>query len=316
VRAPRASVVIPTKNAANSIDGVLSAVFRQDYPDGFEVMVVDSGSDDETLDIVARYPARTLGIPPSEFNHGGTRNVGAENTAGEYIVFLTHDAEPVGDRWLANLVAPFKGDQNIAGCFGRHVADPTSDLIDARNLERHFASFGDQVRVFTLEPGKDYGDSQWMYDFFSDNNSALRRTAWKKHPFPITNMAEDQLWARIVMKAGYAKAYVPDAVVVHSHSYPASEWLRRWYDEFAAYRDMDSPVQIRGLRAAGAYFIRNSRDDVAYLRAAGRGAGAQARSVANNLARATGAFLGSNYPAVPPALRRRLSMQRRAIEGR
>jgi rhamnosyltransferase len=309
-------VVIPTKNAARSIDRVLSAVFRQDYPPGFEVLVVDSGSDDETLDIAARYPARTLAIQPSEFNHGGTRNLGAESTRGEYIVFLTHDAEPAGDRWLANLVAPFAGDREIAGCFGRHTANTTSDPIDARNLERHFANFGDQTRVFRLEPGKDYGDSQWMYDFFSDNNSALRRTVWREHPFPITNMAEDQQWARLVMKVGYAKAYVPDAVVMHSHSYPAREWLRRWYDEFAGYRDMDSRVQMRGLRDAAAYFVRNSRDDVAYLRATGFGPGTQARAVANNLARATGAFLGSNYPAVPAAVRRRLSMQRRAIEER
>ena len=310
---PRASIVIPAKNEARNIGRCLDAVFAQRYPEGFEVLVVDSGSLDATLDIVSRYPAAVHRIPPQEFNHGGTRNLGASRTSGEFIVFLTADAFPCGDCWLANLVRPFDLDPSIAGCFGRHVAHDGADPVDAWNMDRHFANFGPELRVFRLDPEheEEHRQHEWMYDFFSDNNSALRRSIWERHPLPVVDMAEDQHWAKMIMRLGYAKTYVPDSVVAHSHSYSPWQWVRNWYDQHASYRDLGSPVAMRRLSEAARYFVRTSREDTAYLRHGGHGPRQQAVAVMNDAARAAGAYLGANYPRVPRALRRRLSLQRR-----
>jgi glycosyltransferase involved in cell wall biosynthesis len=314
---PRAAIVIPVKNGGQMMSRCLDAVFAQRYEPGFEVVVIDSGSTDGTLDVLARYPVRLFTIPPEEFSHGGTRNYGASVARGEFIVFITADAIPVGECWLSNLLAPFDLDPDIAGCFGRHVAHDGADPVDAWNMDRHFANFGPDLRLFRLdaEHEDEHGRLEWMYDFFSDNNSALRRRVWEQHPLPVVDMAEDQHWAKMVMRLGFVKAYVPGAVVAHSHSYTPWRWVRNWYDQHASYRDLDSPVALRGLRDCARWFVRSSREDVAYLRRGAPGAplglGQQARAVANNASRALGAYLGANYPRVPRAVRRRLSNQRR-----
>ena len=313
----RVAIVIPAKNEAGRIGTCLDAVYSQRYAGGFEVLVVDSGSRDETPEIVGRYPARLLRIPPSEFSHSGTRNLGASQTSGEFIVFLTADAFPVGSDWLEQLVAPFDVDSTIAGCFGPHVAHAGADPVDAWNLERHFANFGPQPRIFRIdaEHQEEYERLQWMYDFFSDNNSALRRSIWEQYPLPAVDMAEDQHWMKMVMSHGYAKAYAPNAVVAHSHSYSSWQWIRNWYDQHASYHDLGSPVAMRRLRMAVSYVLRTSREDLAYLRRPSDGAShrlpSQLRAVMHNAARGAGGFLGANYPRLPKTLRRRLSLQRR-----
>ena len=314
---PRCSIVIPTKNAIKTIRPVLQAVVEQQYPAGFETLVIDSGSKDGTLDAVAEYPVRLLQIPPSEFNHGGTRNLGVSKTSGEFIAFLTHDAQPASTHWLSSLTAPFDTDSTVAGCFGRHLPSPGCDPIDARNLDRHFANFGTAVSIVRITSEADYEARQGWYDFFSNNNSALRRSVWVKHPFPVTAMAEDQRWAQTILRAGFAKAYVPDAEVYHSHSYRAREWFRRWYDEFVVYHDLNNPGQMRSLVRALGHVARSSKDDVRYLRQVfppgWSRVRAQGRAVKNNLARGSGAYLGSNYERIPGPLRARLSMQQSLI---
>jgi glycosyltransferase involved in cell wall biosynthesis len=310
-------VVIPVKNGGRMMSRCLDAVFGQRYEPGFEVVVVDSGSTDGTLEVLGRYPVRLFTIPPEEFSHGGTRNYGASVARGEFIVFITADAIPIGECWLSDLVAPFDLDPDIVGCFGRHVAHDGADPVDAWNMDRHFANFGPDLRVFRLdaEHEEEHRRLTWMYDFFSDNNSALRRSVWERHPLPVVDMAEDQHWVRMVMRLGYAKAYVPGAVVAHSHSCTPWQWVRYWYDQHASYRDLDSPVAMRGLRDSARWFVRSTREDVGYLRRAAPGAplglGRQVRAAANNAGRAFGGYLGANYPRVPRPVRRRLSNLRR-----
>ena len=94
---PETSIVVPTKNAGSLFREVLDAVFAQ--AGDFDVLVIDSGSTDGTTDLVEEYPAKLLEIPPKTFDHGGTRNLGAERTDGEFVVFLTQDATPM-DGWI------------------------------------------------------------------------------------------------------------------------------------------------------------------------------------------------------------------------
>ena len=314
--APRASVVIPTKNAIKSIRPVLTALFEQQLVGGFDVLVIDSGSKDGTLDVLAEFPLRLVRIPAAEFSHGGTRNLGASLTTGEFIAFLTHDAQPANPQWLAALTAPFDLDPAVAGVFGRHRPYPGCDPIDARNIDGHFANFGNQVSIVRITSPEDYHRRQGWYDFFSNNNSALRRAVWTTHPFPVVAMAEDQRWAQQILQAGFAKAYAPDAVVFHSHSYRPREWFHRWYDEFTSYHDLNNPGQMRSVVRAAGYAVLASKGDLGYLRRTlprGQAIRAGWRAVLNNLARAAGGYLGSNYDRIPPRWRAKLSMQHQLV---
>lgn len=94
----RASLVIPTLNAAKELPALLETVQAQTV-ELEEVLVVDSSSKDGTSDVAKRFGARTLSIPRSEFDHGGTRHAALMETSGDFVLFMTQDALPV-DRFL------------------------------------------------------------------------------------------------------------------------------------------------------------------------------------------------------------------------
>ncbi|MCZ7552289.1 MAG: glycosyltransferase [Anaerolineales bacterium] len=93
---PPVSIVIPTKNAEAYLTAQLEAIFNQATAFDFDVTLIDSGSKDRTPEIAAAYPVSLINIPPQEFNHGSTRNLGARQARpeSEFIVFLSQDACP------------------------------------------------------------------------------------------------------------------------------------------------------------------------------------------------------------------------------
>ncbi|MFT7464535.1 MAG: rhamnosyltransferase, partial [Pseudohongiellaceae bacterium] len=133
---PSVSIVIPAKNGRPTVAGCLDGVLAQDYPGDVEVLLIDSGSRDGTLDDVrARPSVRLHHIPPAAYDHGDTRNLGAGMTSGELIVFLVQDAEPVGTRWLADLVAPLLNDPEVVGSFSRILPRPDAGPLVKRGCE-------------------------------------------------------------------------------------------------------------------------------------------------------------------------------------
>src|SRR5438270_9163997 len=103
-----ASVVIPTKNGASSIGDCLEAVYSQEGTGRLEVVMVDSGSTDRTLEIARKYPVRVEEIPADEFHHARTRNFAASLATGEYLVFLSQDAIPANCGWLKAMLQNFE----------------------------------------------------------------------------------------------------------------------------------------------------------------------------------------------------------------
>ena len=237
----KASVVIPTKNPGQIFRDVLDRVLEQDCPWPFEILVIDSGSSDGTLEYARSKPGvRVHEITPQEFGHGRTRNLAASLSTGDFIAFITHDALPVDTGWLLKLVEAVEQDDNIAGAFGRHIAYPDATPFIKRDLEVHFAGFSALPAVVSrkMDPERYETDQGWrqVLHFYSDNNSCLRRSVWEKMPYPDVEFAEDQIWAHRVVEAGYAKAYAADAVVYHSHDYGVFEQFQRAFDESNAFR--------------------------------------------------------------------------------
>ena len=241
VKTMKACVVIPTKNGGSLFEKVLKETQSQLTGFPFDVLVVDSGSTDQTISAVKRSKARLLSIRPEDFQHGATRNLAIANTDAEFVAFLTHDALPANKFWLRNLVLKMELQPDIAGAFGRHRAFESCDPFTADELERHFDHFKSLSCVQSLEDkeryAKDPGYRQLLH-FFSNNNSCLRRSVWEKIPFPNVNFAEDQAWAQKIIEAGYSKVYADDAVVYHSHSFNTVETFRRAFDESKAMKEL------------------------------------------------------------------------------
>ena len=233
-----ATIVIPVKNGGIRLAEVLDMVFRQETQYKYEVVCVDSGSTDESLDTLARFPVKLFRIPSEDFGHGRTRNFGASRGTGRYIVFITQDAVPADKHWLQYLIDGMELDAKIAGGFGQHLPYPDCNIFDARDLPIHFAQFGMENTIFFIKDREIYDNDiseRLFLSFFSDNNSCLRRSVWERYPYDDVDFAEDQIWIRKMLELGYKKVYVPDSKVYHSHNFSVVEFCKRAFDTTRAY---------------------------------------------------------------------------------
>lgn len=246
----RATIAILTFNGEEYLEDLLDKATSQRAPFGFEVLVIDSGSTDRTLEIVRRNPGiRLHQIPNEEFGHGRTRNLAAQLANGEFMVFLTQDAVPAHPGWLEQMLRPFEmvGEQ-LACVFGKQV--PRGDCCPTVKRELHgfFGSFGHDHCVSLQYRNPWFGEDQAIADavgFFSDVNSAVRRSLLLEMPYEDVDYAEDQVFGRAVVAAGMIKAYAPLGSVYHSHSYPPATYVRRMYDEFVGLRRLTgAPVAM------------------------------------------------------------------------
>ena len=234
------SIIIPVKNGMPHLRSVFTAIAMQEYDGPVDVTCIDSGSKDGSLKVITNNGADLIQISPQDFGHGRTRNFAAQKSRAQYLVFLTQDAIPNDPNWLAELIRPMREDANIAGVFSRHIAHENADPFTRWELEETFSELS-KYPVVELSDAQTYYADQSMrqtYHFFSDNSSAIRRSVWKKFPLPDVQFAEDQIWAKTIIEAGYKKAYAHASVVRHSHSFGPYEALRRSFDESHAFRNL------------------------------------------------------------------------------
>lgn len=215
-------MIIPTSNAGAYIDTLLDSLSGQSA-DIAEVIVVDSASEDDTLQRLADHPAvRVLNIRRTDFDHGGTRDMALRQSIGDVVVFLTQDALPGGCDSIENLIRPLLQDERIAAVGGRQIA--REDAPEYEKLVRAH-NYPAQSRVWSAAEIDVMGIRAFM---ISDVFAAYRREAYEAvggfdHPL-LTN--EDMLIAEKFLHAGYRLAYAADACVLHSHNHT----LRQEYD--------------------------------------------------------------------------------------
>jgi rhamnosyltransferase len=154
--------------------------------------------------------------------------------------------------------------------------------------------------------------------FFTDANGCVARPAWEQVPFRDIAYAEDHLLAQDMLRAGYAKVYVPDAAVIHSHEYGPWQWLRRSFDESRAVSEVYGVSPGGRVLDAARNLRGNVGADVRWARARGRpaGPGLLARSALHHGARTAGAVLGAHADRLPGALTAQLSLERRRSDRR
>lgn len=110
--------VVPTYQAAQTLSYCLESVFSQDYPrDKIEVIVVDGGSSDRTIEIASKHDVKIL-PNPSRFEDGpnGGKAIGARNAVGDLLCFLDSDNTIYPTTWLRAMVQPFLDDPNVVVC--------------------------------------------------------------------------------------------------------------------------------------------------------------------------------------------------------
>jgi rhamnosyltransferase len=229
---PLVSIVIPTLNGGPTLRRLLEAIDSQVSGFDREVLAMDSGSTDGTLDALREHRASITSVPRRTFNHGETRNAGLARARGEFAVLIVQDAVPAGTDWLSELVRPLQNDRSLAGTFARQQAWPDASRLTAHYLARWVAS---DLQAKTVSPlsGSQFAmmspAERHVACAFDNVCSCIRQSVWRAHPFRATPIAEDLEWAREVLTSGYRLAYVPSAAVWHSHERPIRYELQRAY---------------------------------------------------------------------------------------
>jgi rhamnosyltransferase len=223
------SVVIPVKNGGLELVHCLSGIRAQDVEDEVEIVVVDSGSTDDSVTVAHGHQAVIREIPAQEFSHGASRNLGARLAHGELLVFISQDAYPVDSHWLATITAPLHDDSQVAGVYGRQLPHE-----GASPPELYFLNFlyGPDSR---RQQARGVHELSMQTTLFSNVNAAMPRNIWDRFPFvEDIIMSEDQEWSRRVLLEGYTIVYDPAAAVRHSHNYTLAAAFRRFFDSGAS----------------------------------------------------------------------------------
>ena len=293
------SILVLAKNEAANIGQCLEAVFGQKGAGAFEVIVVDSGSTDGTLEVARRYPVRLEEIPAGTFHHARTRNYAAGLAKGEILVYLAADAFPVTENWLSAHVGNFD-DERVGAVYGRHLPKPGS------NFEREDALgavYGEQRLVKEAATRERLG---YRYYHMSTVNAAIRRNVWAATRFPEElKVFEDLGIAKRILDGGWKIVYEPRASVYHSHEYTTTRLFKRYFDigytlrQLGIWNPMTRASMLRDAwklaRRKVARFGENEDS---------RKAGA---ALSQDLAKSAGMFLGLNERFLPLAVKRRMS---------
>ncbi|HEV7918381.1 MAG TPA: glycosyltransferase [Solirubrobacterales bacterium] len=303
------SVVIPVLNGEQYLEEVLTSVTTQEVDAEVEVLVIDSGSTDRSLELIRSFPqVALLEIPQSEFGHGRTRNLGVQRTTGELIAFLTQDATPAGNGWLAAFVDAFEMGARVGAAYGPHLPREGGNPLMARLLIDHFGEMSPDGNPVIQNPGDD--------TYLSNSNSCIARSAWEQTPFRDLPYAEDQAFGHDILANGWSKVFMPAAGALHSHDYGMFESFKRYFDE---YRGLNDSIGEKTDASAGKAFeiVRDAiAKDVRFLAGRGESTASQAAWAARSAAFHTGRILfgglGARADRVPPRLRAALSFESRS----
>lgn len=219
---PRVSVIIRCYNEREHIGRLLYGVFEQSVED-VEVILVDSGSTDGTLEVAREYPIDdVVYIAPEEFSFGRALNYGIEAASGEFCVFASAHVYPTRHDWLETLLDTFEDD--VALVYGKQRGDERTKYPEKRVFRRWFPDH----------------DIRYQKSPFCNNaNAAIRRSVWEHHRYDESLPGlEDLDWAKRVQEAGWEISYAAGAEIIHVHEESSSEVYNRYRREAMAHREI------------------------------------------------------------------------------
>ena len=226
-----ASIVIRTYNEAKHLPELLQSISSQTQERiKQETIIVDSGSDDGTLDIARQFDTKIVNISKEEFSFGRSLNIGCERAAGAYLVFISGHCVPTDEEWLERLVEPLQRN-DVVYTYGRQIGSGESRYSECQLFKRYFP----EISAIPQE------------GFFCNNaNAAIQKDVWKQNPFDETLTGlEDMELARRLVNAGHSLGYVAEAPVYHFHDESWHKVRMRYEREAVALRHIMPEVHVR-----------------------------------------------------------------------
>ena len=294
------SVLLLTKDGRSDLEQSLPILFQQSISVPFEVMAIDSGSTDGTLDLLRLFGVQVTEIRPAEFHHARTRNLAASLAHGNIIVFLSQDAIPASTDWLAAMIANFH-DPDVGAVYGRQLPKRGSSLERQDVLHTMYG----EARI-VKDPAQRSSRGYRFYHF-SDVNAAMRRSVWEGARFPEElRVFEDLGIAKHILDRGWKIVYEPKAAVFHSHFHTTIGLFKRYFDigyTFRLLKIWEMPGIRTSLMRDGWKLVnrkmRRTRQESTH--------GSKGYGIRQDVAKSFGLLLGLNEKRLPLILKRRLS---------
>lgn len=215
------TIIIPTLNGGETFQRCLRAIREQRSGPAPQLIVIDSGSSDGTVETAERERARVIRVRPGDFHHGRTRNEALQHAAHDRVIFLVQDAIPASRDWLGIMSSSLDED-DVAAAYGKHLPHDNADLFAWFETTSLNEFLGDRVLIQELDA--DSGLLRMPYERAvrltrCDNVCAIyKRRQLQEIPFPDVVFGEDMAWAGEALSRGLKIKYDPAIRVRHSHN--------------------------------------------------------------------------------------------------
>jgi rhamnosyltransferase len=246
---PTVSIVIRALNEAAHLPALFSGLLRQNRrPD--QVILVDSGSTDDSVAISRAHGAEIVHIKPDEFSFGRALNLGCSHATGDILVFVSAHVYPLDEKWLDELVAPFER-PDVGLVYGGQTGDNRSHFSELELLRTWFPEVSD--------------DDQET-PFCNNANCAVRASAWRDLPYDETLTGlEDLDWAKRALESGWKLVYQADARIAHIHNEPFAATRNRYRREAIAHRRIFHDQDVNLFEAVALFVLSVGRDYMAAI---------------------------------------------------
>lgn len=296
------SVIIPTYNAEFYLGKLLDKLIKQTLPN-YELIIIDSSSQDKTVRLARKYTDKVIIIPASEFDHGGTRAKVAEIASGDILIYFTQDALPYDEYCLESILMVFEN-KNVAAAYGRQLSYPETNL------------FGKHLRLFNYPDKTEFRNKDDIGKYgiktaqLSNSFSAYRKSLLLEQGNFKDGLilGEDVYIGAKFILAGYTLAYIAEAKVYHSHNYTILEEFKRYFD-IGVFHQCEKWIlsSFGKAEGEGARYVKSElgfllKNNAWYL---------VPEWLIRNGMKFLGYKLGKNYEKLPISLVKRLSMHSR-----
>jgi rhamnosyltransferase len=219
----KASIIIRTKNEERWLGTVLDILSKQTEKD-FEVIIVDSGSTDRTLQIAESFQSKIdlkiFKIKPEDFTYSYACNYGAQKASGDFLVYCSGHSVPINSRWLENGLKNFD-QEKVAGVYGN-----VHPLPDASIWEKIYYGIGFRNNRRIIKKAR--------IGVLGNTNAIIRKSLWQEYKFDenIAEGGEDTAWARHYLAKGFVVVNDPAFAVYHSHGLGLIKFTKQvlhWY---------------------------------------------------------------------------------------
>lgn len=248
------TAVIPTLNAGKNF----SLLLKKLHVD--EIVVIDSGSTDNTLEVAGSYGCKIIKIGNNEFNHATTRNI-ALNFESDFYLFLTQDVNLSDTNVVKKILRNFE-DKDVVLAYARQLPYEDADVLERFS---RFTNYPESSATKSLDNLSEFG----IKTFFSSNCFAVYRGEYfrKVRGFKdglVTN--EDMEFAARAILNGKKVVYDAETTVFHSHKYSYKELFKRYYNIGVFFKKnrwiLEEVKKYKSLESSG---ISNAIEEIKYV---------------------------------------------------